>query len=190
MTVGPDLRVDVVVDADHPRRAGEQLRVAGRPAGVRGARHRMAADEVGRAGRRSRTACSTAPFTLVTSVSGQSGAMSRMWLEHDRQRGHGHGEHDQRVGVGGPLQRLVEVLGGVEPVEAGGLHAVRPSGCSRRPRGRPAAAARITDPPIRPRPSTHTGGVRHRFKVGISLASPRRQAGRRLLVKAPGLGLP
>ncbi len=41
----PDAGVDVIVDADDPRRPHEQLGVTGSPTGLRGPRHRMAADE-------------------------------------------------------------------------------------------------------------------------------------------------
>ena len=50
-------------------------------------------------------------------------------------------------------------------------------------------AARITEPPIRPRPSTHTGGLRHGIQGWHIDLFTGRAGWRRLLVKAPGRGL-
>jgi hypothetical protein len=44
--------------------------------------------------------------------------------EHDRQGRHRDGEDDQCAGVGRPRQRLLDALGGIEPVELGCLDPV------------------------------------------------------------------
>ena len=51
------------------------------------------------------TSSSTAPLTLVTSVSGAVRRDVAHVLEHDRQGGHRHGQHDQRVGLRRPASR-------------------------------------------------------------------------------------
>ena len=132
----PHCRVDVLVHTDHPRRPDEQARVARRPAGPRGARHRMTADEVGQQAER---------LDLVQHATFDAGHVGQRGVrgdvanvpEHDRQRGHRHGEHDQRAGLGGAFQRLLDVLRGVEPVGLRGLDAFDRTGCNRKPRGLP-----------------------------------------------------
>ena len=70
------------------------------------------------------TTCSSAPLTLTTSVSEQSGAAAADVVEHDRQGGHGDGEHDERVRCRGAGQGLVDAVGRVESVESGCVDAV------------------------------------------------------------------
>ena len=96
-------------------------------------------------------------MTLVTSVSGQSGARSRMCSSIDRQRGHRHGEHDQRAGLSAARVNASSMFSVASNPSAWRPGRRRSTGCSRKPRVRRPLAARITEPPIRPRPSTHTG---------------------------------
>ena len=68
------------------------------------------------------TSSSTAPFTLMTSVSGQSGAAeSRMCPSMMGSAGMGTARTIRASLLGRPRQRLVQAVGRVEPVEPCGL---------------------------------------------------------------------
>ena len=96
--------------------------------------------------------------------------------EQHRHRGHRHGQHDQRVAVGGPRQRLGEIGGGLEPVHAGGLRAldgpvVAESVASGRHR---CAQYRPAD---QPQPEHAHGCLRHAFQVGTRTRTARVRPG-------------
>ena len=155
--LGPHAGVDVVVDADHPGCADEQPGVAGRPTRMRGACHRMPADEPLEQAVRLR------PREHGTFDAGHIGQRAA----RARRRGCGRASSAARARARRarsarslPAARVSassRFVGGVESVESWPPRRRRSSGCSRKPRARPPSAARITEPPISPRPTTHTG---------------------------------
>ena len=102
------------------------------------------------------TSSSTALFTLVTSVSGQSGADSLMWVSRIGNAGIGTASTISALVAAARVSASVRFVVASKPSNRA---ASAPSTERLYPKAsRPAAvAARSIEPPIRPRPSTHTG---------------------------------
>ena len=153
---GPHLGVHVIVHAEHPRGPDEQSGVAGGPTRVRGARHRVTADEAFL-----QPGCDdlVEHRRLDAGDVGQRTARGQFADagEHACQRRHRHGQHDQSAGVGGAGERLRPDRWWRRSRRRRPPARPRPIGCSRTLHGRPPSTARIIEPPISPSPSTHTG---------------------------------
>ena len=133
--VAPDVEVEAVVGGHHPRRSAEQLRVACRPPRLGGAGHGVRA-HVARPrgvpvdGVRDRDL----DAHRVGQPAGRRDGVDA--AQHVRQRRQRHGQHDQRIRLGGPAQRGVGVDRDVEPVGAGlGGRGLRSAGAPDRPAG-------------------------------------------------------
>ena len=159
----------------------------GRPARARGARHRVTADEAVQ---------QTGGLDLVEDGAFDAGDVGQRAVrgevadvaEHDRQRGHRHGEHDQRAGLGGAGQRLRRCSRWRRNRRPSRPAPPRPTGCSRKPLGRPpsphASPSRRSDQdPARRR------AFSSRLQGWHTSLSAGRPPGCRLLVKVPGRGL-
>ena len=116
----PHRRVHMVVDADHPRGAGEEPGMSGFPTRVRRARHRVPPDEARLQARRDHLVEHCA-FDAGDVGERTVGRRLADVVEQGRQRRHRHRQDDQRADVGGPVERLGEIGRGVEAVEPGGL---------------------------------------------------------------------
>ena len=111
-----------------------------------------------------------------------------MWCQHQRKCGHRNGEHDECFAVGGPGQRFVDVLGGVEPVKPRRLHsvdgAVVPEDLASGRRGGAHYGA-----PDQPQTHHANGRVCHPSRLAYRPFRPT-SGWCRLLVKLRRLGLP
>ena len=179
----PNRGIDMFVDTDHPRLSDEQSGVAGRPAGVCGARHWVASDvaiqQIG-------GMYLLQHRTLDADDVGEGTAAGKLFdaWEQACDSGHRDGQDDQRFALRGPRQCLGQVARGGEAVGAG-----TPCTLRRAVVAECLAARRYRCAQYRPtdqaEPEHADGSLHHAFQVGTPMCG---FAGE--LVKRPAQRLP